>query len=163
MKILCIHASAGAGHLKAAEALYDGLKKHTKHDVFLVDALDYGVSFFKKMYRGGYIFMVSNIPFVWAIAFAILDWPPLQPVIRFARRIYNSIMTRKLHQYLVDEQFDVILSTHFLTNEVASALRRQGKIKSKIICALTDYDVHKIWLGSHVDMYAAASEWTKNK
>ena len=38
MKILFIHASAGAGHLKAAEALYNGMKNLPEHEATFVDA-----------------------------------------------------------------------------------------------------------------------------
>ena len=40
MKILVIHATAGAGHKKAAEAVYNGIKQHTTHQVQIVDSLD---------------------------------------------------------------------------------------------------------------------------
>ena len=48
MKILIIYATAGAGHFKAAEAIYEGFKKYTNHDVVLVDALDYTNNIFKQ-------------------------------------------------------------------------------------------------------------------
>ena len=48
MKILVIHATAGAGHKKAAEAIFHGLQAKGGHDVRLVDALDYTNPYFKK-------------------------------------------------------------------------------------------------------------------
>ena len=52
MKILVIHATAGAGHKKAAEAVFHGLQDKGGHDVRLVDALEYTNPFFKKAYPG---------------------------------------------------------------------------------------------------------------
>lgn len=163
MKILVIHASAGAGHMKAAEAILNGLKKHTTHEAVLVDALDYSYPFFKKMYREGYFFLISKIPLAWAVFFGILDIPILQPLVRLGRRIYNFLNTQKLHKYLIKENFDCIISAHFMPNEVASALKQRGKITSKIITVVTDYDVHRIWLAKNIDQYCVASSWTKEK
>jgi len=163
MKILVTHASAGAGHLKAAEAIYNGLQKYTEHDVTFVDALDYSSPLFKKLYVGTYTNLVTYVPWLWGIAFRFLDIPFLQPLIRAFRRIYNTINCGKFHSFLIDEQFDVIFSAHFMPNEVASALKKSGKIKSQIISAVTDYDVHRIWLASHVDKFALGSDWTKER
>ena len=163
MKILFIHASAGAGHFKAAEALYGGVKKLNRHDVVFVDALDYSSPFFKKLYTGTYFFLISKMPRLWGWCFGVLDIACLQPLVRFVRRVYNGLNTRKLHQFLCDEQFDYIFSTHFLSTEVSCALKRSGKIASRVVTIITDYDVHKIWLADGVDHYVVATDWTKGK
>lgn len=59
MKILIIYATAGAGHKKAAESIYDALKDNPSHDVVYVDALDHTNPIFKKTYPGGYEFLVT--------------------------------------------------------------------------------------------------------
>ena len=163
MKILCIHASAGAGHFKAAEAIYNGIRKSTDHDVVLVDALDHSSFLFKKFYKETYFFLISRLPFVWGFFFWLLDMPWLQPVIRFLRRFQNRLNTAGLHQFLQKEQFDYIFMTHFMPTEVAAALKRSGLISSKLITVVTDFDVHKIWIAEGIDMYTAASDWTRGK
>ncbi len=163
MKILITHASAGAGHLKAAEAIYEGLKSNAIHNVILVDALDLTSPLFKKLYRESYSFLVTKIPIVWKFAFFLLDIPLLQPLVRGFRRIYNAINARGLAKYMVDEQFDCIVSTHFMPTEVSCALKRKGKIRARIVTCVTDFDVHRIWIADGVDMYTVASDWTKGK
>jgi processive 1,2-diacylglycerol beta-glucosyltransferase len=162
-KILIIYASAGAGHQRAAEAVYFGLIKHTKHKVALVDALDYTSPHFKNLYKGMYFFLISKLPWVWGAVFALLNIDGLQPVVRFFRRIYNFLNTQRLEHFLKEQNFDWIISTHFMPNEVASALKSKGLIHSKICSVVTDFDVHRIWLGSHVDYYTVACDWTKEK
>ncbi|MDP8211903.1 MAG: glycosyltransferase [Candidatus Zapsychrus exili] len=163
MKILLIHASAGAGHLKAAEAVYVKLKNYSEHEVVFADALDYSSSFFKNLYKKTYYYLVSKVPLLWQFTFAVLDIPFLQPLILKLRRVYNAFNVRKLHDYLIKENFDYIISSHFMPTEISSSLKAKGKITSKLITVVTDYDVHRIWLGKFVDMYAVASEWTKKK
>ena len=163
MKILVIHASAGAGHFKAAEALFNGIKKSTDHDVLLVDALDYTSSFFKNSYKGIYFFLISKMPWVWGFFFWLLDIPWLQSFVRSSRRIYNTFNANKLHRFLQEGRFDTIFMTHFLPTEVAASLKRSRRISSQLITIVTDFDVHKIWLADGIDHYAVASDWTKNK
>ena len=161
MKILCIHATAGAGHQKAAEALCDALRKHTSHDVQIVDALDYASPAFKKSYKDGYLFLISKIPKIWAVFFVLTDMAWLQPLLRFIRKIYNHANARKLEKFLITEKFDAIISCHFMSTEVASRLKREGKILSRLITVVTDFDVHHLWLAVRTDHYAVASDFTK--
>ncbi len=163
MKILVIHVSAGAGHFKAAESLYNGIKSTTEHDVVLVDALDHSTPYFKELYKGTYFFLISKVPWLWGFFFWLLDVAWLQPFIRFVRRLYNMVNTGKLHQFLQEEQFDAIFMTHFMPTEVAASLKRSRRISSKLITIITDFDVHKIWIANGIDHYCVASDWTKDK
>ncbi len=164
MRILIVYATAGAGHRKAAEAIYHGFKASgSMHDVVLVDSLQYANALFRKSYSGVYTFLITRTPALWGFFFALLDIPFLRPAVRLVRRIYNFVNAYGFHTYLEKENFDYIISTHFLGNEVASALKRSGKIRSKIISVVTDYDVHSIWLAEGIDHYAVASDWTQRK
>jgi processive 1,2-diacylglycerol beta-glucosyltransferase len=163
MKILVIHVSAGAGHTRAAQAIYRGLQNDPERPAVIIDALDYTSPWFKTVYRKTYAWMVRRAPAVWAGAFAFLDIPFLQRPVGLLRRLYNHANGRALEKFLIAENFDYVVSTHFLPTEVAAALRRAGKISSKLITVVTDYDVHHIWLARGVYRYCVASEWTREK
>ncbi|HQP10615.1 MAG TPA: hypothetical protein PKV41_04455, partial [Candidatus Omnitrophota bacterium] len=163
MKILIVHASAGAGHFKAAEAIYKGIKQSASHDVVLVDALDHASFLFKKFYKQSYFFLIAKIPSVWGFFFWILDLAWLQPLVRASRRIQNALNMGKLHQLMTEGCFDYIVMTHFMPTEIAAALKRSGRISSKLITVVTDFDVHRIWLADGIDTYTVASAWTKEK
>ncbi len=163
MKILLIHATAGAGHQKAAEALFASLKEKGGNDVYLIDILDYTNPLFKKMYKDSYSFMVTKVPQFWGLMFGTLDLPWMYPVMSFGRRIYNYLNTGKLRKFLIKEDFDYIVTTHFMSNEVVSALKKSERINAHLISVVTDFDVHRIWLGTGVDDYCVASDWTKKK
>ncbi len=133
MKILVIHATAGAGHKKAAEAVYNGLQRHTTHQVTIVDSLDYTNPFFKASYPAAYVFMVTKASGVWGFFFWLVGISFLKPIVQLVRRVYHAINTGKLVKFLKTEKFDVIFTTHFMSAEVSSYLKRTGQIKSKII------------------------------
>ncbi len=163
MKILVIYATAGAGHKKAAEAIFHGLRTQGGVDVRLVDALDYTNPFFKEIYPRLYAFLVTRLPWAWGFLFALLDIPWMQPLVHRTRRLCNGFNARALQKLLIQEQFDGVLTTQFLSSEVCAYLKRSGAIKSKIICVVTDFDAHRIWVNKGVDIYTAACEYTKNK
>ena len=79
------------------------------------------------------------------------------------RRLYNGFNAQALQKFLIQEQFDGVITTQFLSAEVCAYLKREGKIKSKVICVVTDFDVHRIWVNEGIDIYTAACEYTKNK
>jgi len=163
MKILVIHATAGAGHKKAAEAIFHGLEAQGGFDVRLLDALDYTNPFFKKIYPRVYAFLVTRMPWAWGFFFALLDIPWMQFLVHGCRRLCNGFNAQALQKFLIQEQFDGVITTQFLSAEVCAYLKRFGAIKSKIICVVTDFDVHRIWVNAGTDIYTAACEYTKNK
>jgi len=163
MKILVIYATAGAGHRKAAEAIHQGFKNSPLGEAILVDSLDHTSPLFKRTYSGVYTFLITEIPTLWGFIFWLIDLPFLRPLVLAFRRIYNSLNAGPLHRYLEKENFDYIISTHFMLNEISAALKRKGKIRSTIISVVTDYDVHSIWTAPGIDYYTVASEWTKRK
>jgi len=163
MKILVIYATAGAGHRKAAEAIYEGIKNHTDYEVVLVDSLDYTNKLYKRMYSEGYTFIITHAPWLWMLLFAFINISFLLPLVQICRRIQNTFNAKKLAAYYREQQFDYIISTHFFPLEVAACLKRKGKIRSKIICSITDYDVHSIWLAKGVDTYLVATELTARR
>jgi len=163
MKILVVYATAGAGHKKAAQAIYEGLKARGHEGAVYLDVLKYTDRLYRKSYSKTYTFLITRTPWLWGFFFWLTGLRPLFGLLQIVRRWHNSLHAAAFHRYLVKEQFDYIFSTHFLSNEVAAYLKRTGRIKSRLICSVTDFDVHPIWLSQGVDTYTVASEWTKKR
>ena len=47
-------------------------------------------------------------------------------------------------------------SPHFLAPELASRLRRKGRMRAPQLVVVTDYDAHRIWAHAHVERYCVA-------
>lgn len=164
MKIFIVHAQAGAGHKSAALAIKDAFDKaNTGHDVRVVDSLEYANRFFRFTYVWGYNFMVSKAPFLWTFSFYFTDFKPLRPLIRSVRRMVNFINGHKLYSLIRKEKPDCIVATHFFAMEIISNLKMSKLYDGKLITCVTDYGVHDFWISSQVDIYVAASEYTKNE
>lgn len=164
-KILILYASAGHGHEKAAAALLDACgesKKGVKAEA--VDTLLLAKPpFFGILYRQFYYFLIKHTPWLWGIFYNLLDTPWVYFLARPARRVVNALTAKPLERLIERENPAVILATHFLSVEVASFLRRKGRISSKIITVVTDYLPHHIWTASEVDYYIVALEETKTQ
>jgi len=165
LKIFIIHATAGAGHLKAAEALYKAFLDSALSDVEIkkIDALDYTNSLFKKAYPAVYIFMVKYLPFLWGIFFHALDIGFLKPVINRIRHFFNAFFTRNLINYVLEEKPDIIICEHFMSAELMSNLKKEGRFKGKVFVGVTDFGVHQFWVNEGTDAYFVASEMTRDE
>lgn len=163
MKVLITYVSAGAGHRKVAEAVYDYLKDNRQDlNLQLVDALPFTNSLFRFCYNRGYPFLVHHATWLWGFFFWMTEFSLTRQFIRRISSITNYFSCRKFVQYLENENFDFIISTHFLNSELAANLKLKNKIKAKLITVITDFGVHPFWLSRGTDIYIVASGVTKD-
>ncbi len=164
MKIIIAYASAGAGHFKAAQALFNCFnEKYPSIDVKLVDLLDKADGLFKYSYISFYTFMVRHAFFLWGWLFSISEKGLLKVIVRKLSTASHYLNTHPFSRYLVEEDPDVIISTHFAPPEIAAHLNRQGKIKAKLVTVVTDFGVHPFWVSQGTDLYIGASEFTRKQ
>lgn len=163
LKIIIPYASAGAGHFKAAEAVYNYLKQnYGDYEVSMVDVLEESSHFLKFCYTLGYAYVIRHAPLIWAIGFWMTSARFLRPITRISSRIFNYFDTRPFTGLLIRENPDYIISAHFLTSEIAARLKKTKKIASKLITVITDFGVHPFWLSDGTDIYVAASSVTRD-
>lgn len=163
MKIFVVYASAGTGHFKAAEAIYNYLQNQNKNiQIELIDVLDKSNILFKNVYNYGYVLAVNYAGPLWAIGFWITYSEFLRTIIKWSRFVINRINTKRFASLLIKENPDYIISTHFLSSEISAYLKRNQKINSKIITVITDFGIHPFWLSKGTDIYVVAlgsSRW----
>lgn len=163
MKILIAYATAGAGHKKCAEAIADSLKQDAAHHVRCVDCLDYTGWLFKFIYSKGYALLALYFPALWNALFKISNNRLFSLAVRKPRWLCFRIFARRFVHFLIDGQFDCCVCTQFLANEIIAGLKTRGLIKSRLICVVTDYNVHRIWVADGVDTYVAACRETNQR
>ncbi len=165
MKVLIIYASAGAGHRKAAEALYKSFEQSVIKDLSVtkIDALDYTTALFKKSYPSVYIFLVTYVPFIWGLFYHFLNYRPFIPIIRHVRHFFNAIQGKALIEYVKKENPDVVICEHFFSAELISYLKTKLLYKGVVICGVTDFGVHQFWINPGTDYYLAACQKTKEE
>ncbi|MDD5431420.1 MAG: glycosyltransferase [Candidatus Omnitrophica bacterium] len=161
-KIIIAHASAGAGHRKAAEAIFEYLKDCPELDVCLVDVLTRTNSFFRFSYQWGYSFLVKYLIFSWGFLYWLTDFKPFRKFAKSFCFMLNKSNTKEFSSLLIKENPDFVISTHFLPSEITSDLKEKGLISTKLFTIITDFGVHSFWIADKTDYYGVASSFTKN-
>jgi len=164
MKVLITYASAGAGHKRVAEAIYDYLNIHRPDlKLELLDIIPGSTGFFRFSYGKGYTFLVHYASWLWAFFFWMTEVKFIRWFSRKSSTITNYFSCRKFRTYLENESFDYIISTHFLNSELAANLKLKNIIKGKLITVITDFGVHPFWVSKGTDLYVVATGFTKQK
>ncbi len=153
-KVLILSATSGAGHVKAGEALHDafkdlGLARQVKH----VDALTYTSPLMKTLYSRSYLDLVNKAPHLLGALYDATDKQGRFDTRRLTFDIANAL---PLMSYLVSENPDIIVNTHFLGAEIVALLKRRHKIHCFTSTVVTDFDVHAFWKTSPCEIYCAA-------
>ncbi|MCQ9208140.1 MAG: glycosyltransferase [Omnitrophica bacterium] len=162
MKVLIVYAKAGAGHKRAAEAVFEAFKRKAQEkDVVLIDCLDYTNPWFKNFYPNIYIFLVRFLSPVWAAIYYALENRALYALVKPLRRINNHFFAKRFVQFLKKERPRVVISTQFFASEVVAALKKKNELNSILISVVTDFGAHTFWESEDVDIFVVASEDTK--
>jgi processive 1,2-diacylglycerol beta-glucosyltransferase len=164
MKILIPYASAGAGHRRAAEAIYDYLKSaHPDYGLKIIDVLDKTNALFRFNNTIGYSILIKYAVGLWNFAFWLTEFKFFRFISSPLATFINNINSVSFIRYLIRKNPDVIISTHFLPSDIASLLKRHRKIKSKLVTVITDFGVHPFWISKYTDLYIVASDFTKER
>jgi processive 1,2-diacylglycerol beta-glucosyltransferase len=157
-RILILSASAGAGHLRAAEAVARAValeepRAETRH----LDVLTLAGKAFRDAYSQFYLKLVERAPALWGFLYDRLDRPPrrVPAGLRSALHRWN---TRKLVTEVRGFAPDAIVSTHFLPADVLGRERRKGRLAAPLGVVITDADVHRLWVHRGVDRYFVARD-----
>ncbi len=158
-RVLVLSASAGAGHLRAAEAVEREIRdRGAATAVEHVDVLKYTNKVFRHFYSQAYLDLVNRAPELLGWLYDYLDTPWKNERIRLA---FDRLNTGPLVRMLEKFKPDVAICTHFLPSEIVAALRAAGRVQFGNIVVVTDFDVHAMWLCRDCDHYCVALEETK--
>src|SRR5205085_2029726 len=120
-KVLVLSASAGAGHVRAAEAVEKAFRElGAAREVRHVDTLDYTNKLFRHLYAKAYLDLVQNAPTALGWLYDHLDKPWRNERRRLA---LDRLNTRPFVKLLTEYRPDITVCTHFLPAEIISWLK----------------------------------------
>jgi processive 1,2-diacylglycerol beta-glucosyltransferase len=155
-RVLVLSASAGAGHLRAAEAVARAVTLEAPSaEVRQLDVLTLASPAFRGAYSRWYLSLVERAPALWGYLYDRLDRPAKRRPVDL-RRALNHWNTRRLRQAVRDFAPDAVVCTHFLPAEVLGEARRKGRLRARLGVVVTDADVHRLWMHVGVDRYFVA-------
>jgi processive 1,2-diacylglycerol beta-glucosyltransferase len=158
-KVLVLSASAGAGHVRAAQAVErafveTGAAREVRH----VDALEYTNKVFRRLYSKMYIDMVNSAPEVLGWLYDFLDTPWEK---ERRRLLVDKFNTRPFVKMLEEYRPDAVVCTHFLPAEILAWLKAKKRLACPQGIVVTDFDVHAMWLVHHYERYFVALDETR--
>jgi len=89
MNILILHASAGSGHKRTAEALAAACVKEGQTPI-VHDILEFTPLLFRTTYAAGYLNMVRSAPELWGYLYSLTDRRSQNPWHRRIRTTFNK-------------------------------------------------------------------------
>lgn len=165
MRIIIAYASAGTGHRRAAEAIYNYFKENCpRHfDLEIINSLEKTNLIFRNIYTRGYLFLISHALWLWHLGFWLTSISCLKPLIGNLVYVINRINAKNFARFLVQRNPDFIISTHFFPSEIAARLKITGKLKSQLVNVITDFGIHPFWVLPGTDIYIVASAFSKRQ
>jgi processive 1,2-diacylglycerol beta-glucosyltransferase len=159
--IAVFSVSAGAGHVRAAEALVATARiVQPELRVVHIDLMDLVPKLFRTMYAETYIPMVQHHPALWGYLYAQSDRRIIDSASDRLRTALERLNTQKLKTVLRDLAPDSVICTHFLPAELFSRWRRKKLWRTPVWAVVTDFDAHMLWVYRHLNGYCVAAEET---
>ncbi len=161
-KILLLSVSAGAGHVRAAEALraYATNMMTPAGGVIAthLDVMNFVTAGFRKVYTDFYIALVNKAPALWGYLYQITNEAKPDGSMQRLRRGLERLNTKHLLKEIATFQPDAIICTHFLPAEILSQLIVKGGLDCPVWVQVTDFDLHRMWVHEEMAGYFAANE-----
>ena len=158
-KLLLLSVSAGAGHMRAAEAIRAHAEiDHAGVDAVHLDVMNFVSSGFRKLYTDFYIKLVNKAPALWGYLYHATNEAKPDSSMEKMRRALERLNTRALLKEIEQFKPDAIICTHFLPAEILSRLTRKHGFSCPVWVQVTDFDLHRMWVHEHMAGYFAAND-----
>jgi len=159
-RVLILSASVGGGHTSAANAIEAALKQMSPNAIIKnADVLQFSNAAFRYIYRDGYWGVVHHAPHMLGFVYDMLDRRD-HPYNVFGDRIKllaGRFNLWPLIKLVKSEQWDIIVSTHFLPVEIVAWLKREKKLGIPQFAVITDFIPHRIWVNQPCERYFTAA------
>ncbi len=157
-RLLLLSVSAGAGHVRAAQAIEAAALARGDIEVTHLDLLTLVPSWFSKAYGQWYLELVERHPNLWAHLYQKSDRTPADAWEHKLRRAVERVSTRELGTALREAEPDAVICTHFLPAELLARASLRGKSLPPVWVQVTDFDLHRLWVQPGVAGYCVASD-----
>lgn len=168
-KILVLTVLAGMGHVRAAEAICEGIRQVSPESiVWLKDPLEKEPKK-QRFINNFYVFMARHMPYIWGYFYnSRLISGVYSPIRWYITKRYAALIAQNIREF----QPDVIVSTHPFLAAAVGVLKKQtersphpcltgsGKKRLNIplISVATDFHVHLFGVNRQVDAFVVPCE-----
>lgn len=158
-KVLILTASIGSGHIKAAEAVAEELRRNQPEwELNTVDFMSAEVSRLHWLLKRVYLMMLAVMPDFYETCYRFAGGRGSSG--QFSQQAFSYVMLAAMKRLLKEYRPDMLLCTHPFPAGAASVLRKRGALPGNPLLdvVMTDYSLHQIWIYKEVDAYFMATE-----
>jgi len=162
-RILILVAHTGGGHLRAAEAIAQALRRRRADDVAveIVDALGQYAPWPFNHLAEFYPRWIDRAARTWGWGYRLTDGSRRATAML---RLFWPLVWPRTRRLLDQHPADVIVSAHPLTNHyLVWALRRLGCATPTVTVVTDPLSVHPFWLSPGIDRYLVGSATARQK
>ncbi|MGE4284224.1 MAG: glycosyltransferase [Clostridia bacterium] len=156
MKVLFLSVTAGQGHHSAAKAVMDYLKER-EIECTMLDIFEYINPILSESISRGYLASTQLTPAVYGKFYRMAEKKEKSDAKISISRLTNSILARRLRNYIREYDPQVIVCTHIFAAQIITQLKEKD-LKAKTIGIVTDFTIHPFWEDTNLDYYVTASE-----
>jgi processive 1,2-diacylglycerol beta-glucosyltransferase len=156
--ILLLSVSAGAGHVRAAEAVRAAALARGGLTVEHLDVMEVVPRLFKRLYADSYLKVINRHPAFWGYLYHASDQARPDGTLTRLREALERLNTRALVKRIRELAPRIIVCTHFLPAQLLARLRRAGETDTPVHVVVTDFDVHALWVHEGLSGYCVASD-----
>ena len=154
LKVLVFSASFGNGHLRAAEAVIEGIRiQEPSAKIIHLDFGDFLNKSINAMIKNIYGEIINHIPKLWGRFYYKTSMVKPQSM---SQRFLNKLGRNQFLKYIHDLEPDFIVCTYPTVSSVLAQLRYERVLQVPVITIITDYTVHSHWVHPSVDRYIVA-------
>ena len=161
--ILILSATAGAGHVRAGDALAEtartlSLPVQIQHE----DILSFTFPLFKKLYSETYYALVNASPELWGYLYKKTEKNTVRKKPSFLK-LFDHFNYKTYLKRLQEIRPDAIICTHFLPYAAITDEIRKSTWRIPFFSVPTDYAVHALWIDPSIKRYYVATDeaaWT---
>lgn len=158
-RILVLSVSAGAGHLRAADALCQtAATPEFALQACHLDVMQCVSAGFRKIYTDFYVKLVNKAPRLWGWLYQASHEATSDSSLQRLRQAVERLNTRPLLQKIAQFAPDIIICTHFLPAAILAHVLQRGQMQTPVWVQVTDFDLHRLWIQPQMRGYFAANE-----
>lgn len=159
LRVLIFSATFGNGHLRAAEAIIEGiLIKHPSAVIAHLDFVDFLNPRINSIIKYGYSKLIKYIPKLWGRIYHKTSKVKLKPK---SQHFLSKMGRNKFLKYIEEFKPDFIVCTYPTVSCILAQLRYEQLLQVPVFTIITDYSVHYHWIHQGVDGYIVACDEVK--
>ena len=159
LRVLIFSATFGNGHLRAAEAVVEGIRiKYPSAVIEHLDFVDFLNPRINAMIKYGYSRLIRYIPKLWGRMYHKTSKVKLKPK---GQHFLSKVGRSKFLKYIADFKPDFIVCTYPTVSSILAQLRCEQLLSVPVFTIMTDYSVHFHWIHQGVDGYIVACDELK--